>query len=190
MGLFSRSILQSQTAKAVEWLASGIFSLTGTFASSTLNASTALVSDASNNLISSVTTSTELTYLSGVAAPLKYNVADLLAQTAAVASILSVTAPNDGNKHTYLVGGYITVTAISVNTVTLQVIFTDQNSAVQTLSFFGEGLTTAAVSTVTSIGFPPMTIRAKNNTSITVKTVTVGVGSQTYDTGCFIQQIS
>lgn len=116
--------------------------------------------------------------------------ADLTAQSAAVASIVTTTSPNDGSSHTYSVGGYITVTAISVNTITLQVSYTDETSTSRTQSFFGEGLTTAAVSTTGGFAFPPMTIRVKANTAITVLTSVVGIGSETYDTGAYIMRIS
>lgn len=115
---------------------------------------------------------------------------DLTAQSAAVASITTATSPNDGSSHTYSVGGYITVTAISVNTITLQVTYTDETSTSRAQSFFGEGLTTAAVSTTGGFAFPPMTIRVKANTAITVLTAVVGVGSETYDTGGYITRIN
>jgi hypothetical protein len=115
---------------------------------------------------------------------------DLTAQSAAVSSVTTVTVVNDSAYHTFNVGGYLTVTAISVNTITLQVTYTDETSTTRTQSFFGEGLTTAAVSTTGGFTFPPMTIRAKFNTSITVKTTVVGVGSETYDVGGFIMQIN
>lgn len=115
---------------------------------------------------------------------------DLISQNTAVSSVVAVTSPNDGSPHTYNVGGYLTVTAVSVNTITLQVIYTDQNSASQTASFFGEGTTTAAIGATGSFPFPPMTIRVKVNTSITIKTTIVGVGSETYDVGGWIHQIN
>ena len=115
---------------------------------------------------------------------------DLTAQNTAVTSIVATTVPNDSASHTYVVAGYLTVTAISVNTITLQVTYTDETSASRTQSFFGEGLTTAAVSTTGAVSFPPMTIRAKFNTAITVKTTVVGVGSETYDVGGVIIQLN
>lgn len=116
--------------------------------------------------------------------------ADLTGRSAAVSSVLTITVPNDGAKHTYSVGGYITVTAISINTITLQVDYTDETNTSRTASFFGEGLTVAAISGTGFTGFPPMTLRCKENTSITVKTTIVGAGSETYDVGAYIQQIN
>ncbi len=117
-------------------------------------------------------------------------VADLLAQNAAVASIVASTSQNDGLAHTYSVGGYISITAVTLANVTLQVDFTDQNNTPQTLSFFGEGLTTAALSTTGFVGFSPLTIRCYPNTAITIKTIATITTSIAYDVGGFITRIS
>lgn len=114
---------------------------------------------------------------------------DLTAQTATVSSVTTVTSPNDGNAHTYLVGAYSIVTAISAGTVTVTCTYTDQNNAARTATFFGEGLTTAAISGTGATGFPPITIRTKANTAITLVATFAGV-SITYDVGGFIQQIN
>lgn len=116
--------------------------------------------------------------------------ADLTAQNAAVASVVAFTVANDATSHTFNVGGYLTVTAISINTITLQVTYTDETTTARTASFVGEGLTVAAVSATGGFAFPPMTIRAKFNTTITIKTAVVGAGSETYDVGGYIMQIN
>lgn len=116
--------------------------------------------------------------------------ADLTGQSAAVASIASLTAPNDSNAHTYQISGYISVTALTLATVTLQAVFTDQNNTAQTLSFFGQGLTTAALSATGFVAFPPMTIRVKANTAITLKTVATITTSIAYDVGGYIMRIT
>lgn len=115
---------------------------------------------------------------------------DVTGQSASNTSVVTVTSPNDGVSHTYLVGGYITVTAISVNTLTLQATYTDETNTSRTQSFFGEGLTTAAVSTTGGFAFPPITVRSYPNTAVTVKTVVAGAGSDTYDVGGFIQTMN
>lgn len=72
MSLLSRSLTQSQTPVGLDWQApSSTLVLTGTHQSSTLTASTALVSDASKNIISSAVTATELGYVSGVTSALQ-----------------------------------------------------------------------------------------------------------------------
>ncbi len=109
---------------------------------------------------------------------------DLTAQSAAVTNIKTVTVPNDSAMHTYSVGGYLTVTAISVNTVQLQVTYTDETSTSRTVNITG------AVATTGINDASPVTIRAKFNTNITIKTVVVGAGSQTYDVGGYITQIN
>lgn len=114
---------------------------------------------------------------------------DLTGQTATVVSITAFTTPNDGNAHTYIVGGYLTVTALSAGSVTLSCTYTDETNNGQTATFFGEGLTTAAISTVNAQGFPPITIRTNPNSLITLTAVFFGA-SITFDTGGFIQNIN
>lgn len=116
MGLFSRSILQAQTAKAVDWVASSnTLILTGTYASSTLSSSTALISDANNNLISSNVTSTELGYVSGVTSAIQtqLNASALPSQTGNSGKFLTTngTVTSWGTA-----GGTGTVTSVSVTT--------------------------------------------------------------------------
>lgn len=192
MGLFSRSVLQAQTAKAVDWLAANIFSLTGTFASSTLTASTALVSDASNNIISSAVTATELGFLSGVTSPLKFTTGDLTVQTAAVSSVTAITAPNDSAMHTFQVGAYLTVNAIVTDVIQVQVSYTDENSASQTQNFSTIGAAPAiSISTTGAFVFASFNIRAKFNTTVTIKTnLTTSIGSINYDIGGTIQRLN
>lgn len=115
---------------------------------------------------------------------------DLTGQSTAVSSITTTTAPNDGVQHTYSVSGYVNVTALTLATVTFQVSFTDETNTAQTLSFFGEGLTTAALSTTGFVAFPPMTIRAKANTAITLKTIATITTSIAYDVGGYILRIN
>lgn len=114
---------------------------------------------------------------------------DLTGQTTAVSSITSTTVPNDGSSHQYNIGGYITITAVTASTVTLAVDYTDETSTSRTATFFGEGLTTAAISSTGISGFPDLRIRAKQNTSITVKTTITGIAI-TYDVGASIMRIN
>lgn len=116
---------------------------------------------------------------------------DLITQTSAVGSVTTYTVlSTGGTTHTFSVGGYVTVSSISINTITLQATYTDETSTSRTQSFFGQGLTTAAVSTTGAFDFPPLTIRAKAATAINLQTTVVGIGSQTYDVGGYIQQIN
>lgn len=159
------------------------------------NSSVKTIDPSSRLLLASDGTTTVIDYSSLVSAQgslgvKPYVTADLTAQTTAIASILAATSPNDGVSHTHIVGAYLTVTAISVNTITAQVTYTDETNTSRTQSFFSQGVTSAAIATTGSFDFPPMTIRAKNNTSITIKTTTVGAGSQTYDVGGWIQRIN
>lgn len=115
---------------------------------------------------------------------------DVVAQTVANTNILTVTAPNDGISHTYNVGGYVSPTAISVNVITPQVTFTDENNVSRTLSLFVPGLTSAGITTKGFFSLANMTIRVKDNTNIVFKTSITGVGSQTYDAGGCITQLN
>lgn len=144
---------------------------------------------ASGNILTSTVTGTAWKAPVAAGSPFVAAHADLTAQGAAVSSVTTVTAPNDGSSHTYQVGGYVTITAISAGSLTLQATYTDETSTSRTQSFFGEGLTTAALSTTGGFAFPPMTIRAKQNTAITVLTTFTGV-STTYDVGGVIIQLT
>lgn len=117
--------------------------------------------------------------------------ADLTSKTSAQSSVVTVTAPADGGiPKTYIVGGYLLVNSVSVNTITLQVTYTDRNSVSRTQSFFPQGTTVAAVGTTGPFTFPDITIRVLDNTAITVKTITTGAGSENYDVGGWIQRVN
>lgn len=81
--------------------------------------------------------------------------------------------------NTYQVGGYINVTAVSVDVIQAKVIFTDENNTSQTLSLMTSG--------ISAVAFTPMVtsqIRCKGGTTITLQaTLTTSAGSITYDTG-------
>lgn len=114
---------------------------------------------------------------------------DLVSQSGAVASVASTTAPNDGVAHTYSVGAYTAITAISAGTLTVQLSFTDENNASQTVSYISMGLTSAGLTTTGFTPFNQINIRAKANTVVTVKTAFTGV-SITYDIGATITKLN
>lgn len=118
--------------------------------------------------------------------------ADLTAQTAAVTSVTTVTAPNDSAMHTYQVGAYINVNSVSVDVIQVQVAYTDENSTAQTQTFSSIGSSPAiSFSTIGDFNLSTFNIRAKFNTSITIKTVlTTGIGSINYDCGGSIMRIN
>lgn len=115
---------------------------------------------------------------------------DLTAQTSSVSNVVSATTPNDGNAHTYSVGGYLNVTALTLATVKLSVSYTDENNTSQTKDFFSQGLTTAVLSSIIDSSLPPMTIRTKANTSITILSTAVVTTSISYDVGGYIERIN
>lgn len=111
---------------------------------------------------------------------------NLTGQTAANASVTTYTPAALG---TFRVGGYLTITAVAVDVIQMQVTYTDETSTARTQIFFPQGLTSANLATTGAYNFPPMDIRAAAS-AITVKTVlTTGAGSITYDVGATIFQL-
>lgn len=118
--------------------------------------------------------------------------ADLTSQTAAVASVATVTAPNDAAMHTYQVGAYLTINSVVTDVIQVQVTYTDENSASQTQTFSTIGATPAvSISTVGAFVFASFNIRAKFNTAVIIKTnLTTAIGSINYDVGGAIQRLN
>jgi hypothetical protein len=117
--------------------------------------------------------------------------ADATGQTAANTNVLTVTSPNDGNNHQYSIGGYINITAISIDVLQFQCRYTDENNVSQTLTFFPMGVTSANLATTGPYSFPDTTIRVAPNTTIVFKVaVTVGGGTVTYDVGCWATKVN
>lgn len=114
--------------------------------------------------------------------------ADLTAQTTAT-TVTSFAVPGSGSFNTFRVGGYLTVTAVSLDVIQLQVAYTDETSTSRTQSFFVQGATTG-ISATGANGYSPIDIRAKQGTTITVSTIlTTGTGSISYDAGASITQL-
>lgn len=114
---------------------------------------------------------------------------DLAGQSGALATVTSYAVPGSGNFNTFNVSGYLTVTAVSVDVIQMQVTYTDETSTSRTQSFFVQGSSTGIGATGAN-GYSPLTIRVKQGTTITVSTVlTTGTGSITYDVGANITQL-
>jgi hypothetical protein len=108
--------------------------------------------------------------------------ANLTAQTAAVATVLSVTP---GSLGTYRVGAYLNVVSRTLDVVQVSVTFKDENGATQTLTLSG----LVAATGITNIS--PVDIRAASGTAIVVSTaLTTGGGSINYDISSTIQQLN
>lgn len=119
--------------------------------------------------------------------PINKSSADLTAQTTA-ANVTTFTVGS--STATFNISGYVNITAVTVDVIEMQVTYTDENSTSQTANFFTQGATSALLSAIGNSVYPPMTIRAKNGTVITVKTtLTTGTGSIAYDAGGRIQQL-
>ncbi len=126
----------------------------------------------------------------GIGLPAVRRDRELLAQTTTVGSVANVAVPNDSVNHTYEVGGWINVTSVILATVKLQVSFIDPNGVAQTADFFGEGLTTAAISTTGFVPLPTMTIRVNPNTTVNVTSIAAITTGITYDVGATVKQLS
>lgn len=109
-------------------------------------------------------------------------------QSAANTSIATYTTPNDSTVHSFRIGGYVAITAISAGTLTFQATFTDENGNAQTQSFFPMGLTSAGLTSTGFDAFPDANIRCNPNTAITLKTTFTGV-SITYDAGGTVESL-
>lgn len=110
----------------------------------------------------------------------------LTGQSGAVSSVTAVTPGSDG---TYRIGGYVTITAISVDVIQLQVTYKDETSTDRT-QIFSTIAGLASLSTVGAFVFSDFLIRAKSGNVITIKTVlTTGAGSISYDVGGSIQKV-
>lgn len=116
--------------------------------------------------------------------------ADSVAQSVGVSSIATYTPSSNG---TFRIGGYINVTAIVTNVITLKVTYTDINSnAVTQIIPLTLAATGAVGTTATVVGNNSATdiqIRAKSGSAITVLTTATGVGSELYDVGCTIERL-
>lgn len=110
---------------------------------------------------------------------------DLTGQTGAV-TVTSYAVPGSTTFNTFRVGGYVTVTAVSLDVIQLQVTWTDETSTSRTQSFFVQGATTG-IGATGAFAYSPIDIRVLKGTTITVATIlTTGTGSITYDAGANI----
>jgi hypothetical protein len=89
----------------------------------------------------------------------------------------------------FRVGGYVTITAISLDVLQLQLLWTDETNTARTLVMLPIGGGT--LTTTGAFSFPAVDIRVKASTAITLQVaLTTGSGSVTYDAGGSIQQTS
>lgn len=125
---------------------------------------------------------------SGTIAPKIVASGNLLAQTATTSSVAIYTTPNDSTVHSFRIGAYTAITAISAGTLTITATFTDQNNTSQTVTYFPMGLTSAGLTTTGFTPFETANIRCKPNTAITIVATFTGV-SITYDVGGIIESL-
>lgn len=101
-------------------------------------------------------------------------------------AILSITS--EASLSTYRLGAWMNITAISAASLTIQVVYTDETSTVQTVTIFPMGTTSAGSTATGPVLLPSMEIRVKASTTITVSSVLTGVSS-TYDAGASLQKV-
>lgn len=99
-----------------------------------------------------------------------------------------VTYANPAADATYQISVYGTITAVTLKTINFQVAYTDETGASRTQAFVPEGLTSGVLSTTGAYAFPPLQIRVKASTTITVKTTQVFAGTSiTFNAGGLIE---
>lgn len=175
---FNAGILQAGSS-------SGVISILTQAAAGTYNFNLPITAgNAGQVLTSQAGSATAMTWSS---TPIIQTTADLTAQTAAV-TVGTFTV--GASTATFNLSGYINITAVTVDVIELQATYTDENSTSQTVTFFNQGATSALLSSIGNSTYPPVLIRAKNGTVITVKTtLTTGTGSIAYDAGARINQL-
>lgn len=105
---------------------------------------------------------------------------DSVGATTAIASLVNYTT---SGLHTYRVGGYIKLRAVTTDIIEVQVTYTDEQGISQTSTFAANNLANT-YSTIGVYQLLDMNIRAFDGTNITIKTnFTVSGGSITYDAG-------
>jgi hypothetical protein len=129
--------------------------------------------------------------LAGVGIPMIVAAADLTARSA----VGTICTYIPGTTGTFMIGGYLNVTAIATNTIQFQVSYTDENSNSTVVTFQTSGaIITTVLGTITATGnnsFFPLQFRCKGGSAITVQTANiVSAGSNTFDVGASIIQIS
>lgn len=97
----------------------------------------------------------------------------LSGQTAAQTIVTTTSSAADTS---YQINAYVDVTTLGIATIQTTVTYTNENNASTTATFFGMSATPTATLTSGSSNYPPMFIRAKASTTITVATTVTGSG--------------
>lgn len=101
----------------------------------------------------------------------------------------TVVTLTPGTAGTFRVGGYVTITAVSLDVLQLQLTWTDETSTSRTLVMLPVG--GATLTTTGAFSFPCVDIRVKISTAISLAVVlTTGTGSVAYDAGGSIMEIT
>jgi hypothetical protein len=108
---------------------------------------------------------------------------DYASATAQSGSISSVVVGGGATNAIYEVGGYITVTTLTTDSIQLQVSYMDENSNVQTQNIGAPIATLPGAAML----LPPVIIYGNG---FTISTVDTGLGTSVYDVGAYIKQVT
>lgn len=111
---------------------------------------------------------------------------DLTAQSANI-GIDSITTAS--SNETFEVGGYIDITAVTTDVITVNVTYTDEANTAHTLTLASAGLLTS-FNSISDNPLLTMSFRAKASTKIALRaTLTTGIGSITFAVGGWIRRV-
>lgn len=96
----------------------------------------------------------------------------------------------EGSGH-YRVGGYVNITAISGDTLQLQLSYTDETSTIRSIILTPQGAASPDLSSVAVYLFPSVTFRITGASTILLEVIqTVSGGSNTWNAGGVIERLS
>lgn len=103
------------------------------------------------------------------------------------ATILTYTP---GTLGMYQVSGYMTITAVAVDNIEVQLKWTDETATARTVNWTPQGLTSPILTATGVYLLPTLTLRAASGSAITISTtLTLGGGTIAYDAGASILKI-
>lgn len=110
---------------------------------------------------------------------------DLTGQTGAVTVC---TFTDTGSGGVYRCGGYVAITAVTLDVIQFQVTWTDETNTARTYTIVPVGGTTLSATGV--FAFPDVQVKVKPSTAVTVQVaLTTGTGSIAFDCGATIEKV-
>jgi|GEM_PF-5927919 len=156
-------------------------STTTTLGGGTVSTFSAINSSGINFSVSNASTTPTLSVTSVTGILATAASANLTSKTTATTTVVSFA--NGASAASYKVGGYLTVNSVTTDVINMRIVWTDENSNVQTFNY-------SNISTIGYNNLAELNIRVKASTTITVSTIlTTSSGSINYDVGASIMQI-